>query len=53
MKIMKPRLFVTGAAGAMRTHLAKYVATILHLQPATYNPIAYQALLHGPVGFQS
>jgi hypothetical protein len=42
-----------GAARAMRTHLAKYVANVLHLQPATFEAIAYPALLHGPVGYQA
>ncbi len=42
-------LFNQGAAGAMRAHLAKYVAFKLNLRPVTYSPSEYRSLMHGPV----
>ena len=38
-----------GAAGAMRAHLAKHVASKLNLRPVTYSPPEYRSLMHGPV----
>jgi hypothetical protein len=38
-----------GAAGAMRAHLAKHVASKLNLRPVTYSTPEYRSLMHGPV----
>ena len=38
-----------GAAGAMRAHLAKHVASKLNLRPVTYSPPEYRSLMHGSV----
>ena len=37
-----------GAAGAMRAHLANYVASKHNLRPATYSAPEYRSLMHGP-----
>ena len=45
----RPGAVNQGAAGAMRAHLAKYVASKLNLRPVTYSPPEYRSLMHGPV----
>ena len=41
-----------GTAGWKRDTLAKYVRGVLNVQPVEYTLKAYNAMLHGPVGFE-
>ena len=52
-RIGRPRIdsdATQGAAGIMRSGLAKHVASILNLQPVSYESTYMVSLLHGPLG---
>ena len=41
-----------GVAGRKRDTLGKYVRGVLNVQPAEYTLKDYNAMLHGPLGFE-
>jgi hypothetical protein len=51
--VVRDRQTDLGMAGRKRDALAKYVRGVLNVQPVEYTLKAYNAMLHGPLGFEA